>query len=158
MNQLLENEDSATFSITFNWFNAQDKDITFNIEVFTTQTDEKALMAQWQMNPNIFILTNIVNLLKQSTFIIWANINMSSATVEPRTQTRGWLTTTTNYSSQTFTVPIQKDTEREIFDYIDIDKVVNFITKIKEKSIADVLDIEAEQNELSEWFVWSCWD
>lgn len=131
MNQLLEDEDSATFSITFNGFNAQDEDITFDIEVFTSQADEIALMAQWKKNPNIFILTNIVNLLKQSTFVIGAEIDMHTVEVELRTLARGWFTTLVNYSSQTFTVPIQKNTEREVFDYIDVDKLLELIDKMK---------------------------
>ena len=129
INQLLEKEDSALFSITFNWFNAQDKNITFNIEVYTTQSDERSLMSKWKKNPNIFILTNIVNLLKQSSFIIGAEINTREVNVETRSITLGWLTTYVNYSSKDFTVPIQKDTEREIFDYIDIDSIDKLLSK-----------------------------
>ena len=129
INQLLEKEDSALFSITFNWFNAQDKNITFNIEVYTTQSDERSLMSKGKKNPNIFILTNIVNLLKQSSFIIGAEINTREVNVETRNITLWWLTTFVNYSSKDFTVPIQKDTEREIFDYIDIDSINQLLLK-----------------------------
>ena len=129
INQLLEKEDSALFSITFNWFNAQDKNITFNIEVYTTQSDERSLMAKGKKNPNIFILTNIVNLLKQSSFIIGSEINTREVNVETRNITLWWLTTFVNYSSKDFTVPIQKDTEREIFDYIDIDSINQLLQK-----------------------------
>ena len=34
ISQLLEKEDTTLFSITFNWFNAKDKKITFKIEVY----------------------------------------------------------------------------------------------------------------------------
>ena len=129
INQLLEKEDSALFSITFNWFNAEDRNITFNIEVYTTQSDERSLMAKWKKNPNIFILTNIVNLLKQSSFIIGSEINTKEVNVETRSITLWWLTTFVNYSSKDFTVPIQKDTEREIFDYIDIDSINKLLLK-----------------------------
>ena len=46
IDQLLEADQTALFSITFNGFNAQDKNITFNIEVYTNQNDEKSLMEQ----------------------------------------------------------------------------------------------------------------
>jgi hypothetical protein len=46
ISQLLEKEDTSLFSITFNGFNASDKSIQFNIEVYTNQKDEEALMAQ----------------------------------------------------------------------------------------------------------------
>ena len=127
INQLLENEDTAMFAITFNWFNAQSKDITFNIEVYTNQNDEKVLIAQWKKNPNIFILTNIINLLKQSSFIIGADINTKTINVETKQITMWWVTQVVNYSSQDFTVPIQRDTEREIFDYIDLDSVMKLV-------------------------------
>ena len=86
-------------------------------------------MAKWKKNPNIFILTNIVNLLKQSSFIIGSEINTREVNVETRSITLWWLTTFVNYSSKDFTVPIQKDTEREIFDYIDIDSINKLLLK-----------------------------
>ena len=133
ISQLLEKEDTTLFSITFNWFNARDKKITFKIEVYTNQDDERSLMAQWKKNPNIYILTNIINLLKQSSFIIWANINTKEVNVEPRTQTLWGITRKVNYSTMNFTVPIQKDTEREIFDYIDLDSIREFLDRINAK-------------------------
>lgn len=139
INQLLEKEDTAMFSITFNWFNAQDKNITFNIEVYTNQADERALLAQWKRNPNIFILTNIINLLKQSSFIIWAEINTKEVNVETRTLSMGWLTSVVNYSSKDFTVPIQKDTEREIFDYIDLEGIDKLLSK-HERNAEEISD------------------
>ena len=127
IDQLLEADQTALFSITFNGFNAQDKNITFNIEVYTNQNDEKSLMEQWKRNPNIFILTSIVNLLKQSSFIIGADISTKEVNVETRSLDLWWFTVWVNYSSQEFTVPIQKDTEREIFDYIDLDSIIKLL-------------------------------
>ena len=123
ISQLLEKEDTTLFSITFKWFNAQSKNISFNIEVYTNQEDERNLMAQWKRNPNIFILTNIINLLKQSSFIIWADINTNEINVDTKTINWGGISRTVNYSSMDFTVPIQRSTEREIFDYIDLESI-----------------------------------
>ena len=133
ISQLLEKWDTTLFSITFNWFNAQDKKITFNIEVYTNQDDEKSLLSQWKRNPNIFILTNIINLLKQSSFIIWADINTKEVNVETKTQKIWGISRNVNYSTMDFTVPIQKDTEREIFDYIDLDSIREFLDRINAK-------------------------
>ena len=58
---------------------------------------------------------------------------MNSVDVEERTLSRGGFTTNVNYSNQSFTVPIQKNTEREIFDYIDVNKVLEIIDKLKLK-------------------------
>ncbi len=129
VSQLLEKEDTSLFSITFNWFNAADKNIQFNIEVYTNQEDEKSLMSQGKRNPNIFILTNIINLLKQSSFIIWADINTKEINVTTRTLTQWWISRPVNYSTMDFSVPIQKKTEREIFDYIDLDAMKKLISE-----------------------------
>ena len=128
ISQLLEKEDTSLFSITFNGFNAKDKSIQFNIEVYTNQEDEKSLMQQWKRNPNIFILTNIINLLKQSTFIIGAEINTKEINVDTKTITQWGLTRKVNYSTMDFGVPIQKNTEREIFDYIDIESMAQLLS------------------------------
>lgn len=160
INQLLEKRDTSLFSITFNGFNAQDKNITFNIEVFTNQSDEKSLMAQWKRNPNIFILTNIINLLKQSSFIIWSEINTKEVNVETRSINIGWLSTLVNYSSKDFTVPIQKDTEREIFDYIDLDGIVKMLQKedeveneeMNDVDLSDEADVSIDEEEMFEWY------
>ncbi len=129
ISQLLEKEDTSLFSITFNWFNAEDKSIQFNIEVFTNQEDERTLIAQWKRNPNIFILTNIINLLKQSSFIIWADINIKEINVDTRTLDQWNIVRTVNYSTMDFTVPIQKNTEREIFDYIDLKSMKKLLSE-----------------------------
>ena len=148
ISQLLEKEDTTLFSITFKWFNAQAKNISFNIEVYTNQEDERNLLAQWKRNPNIFILTNIINLLKQSSFIIWADINTSEINVDTRTVTWWGISRVVNYSSMDFTVPIQKSTEREIFDYIDIESIKNLILERGIKSGGWNLDegINVENN------------
>ncbi len=128
ISQLLEKWDTTLFSITFNWFNAADKNIQFNVEVYTTQEDERALMAQWKKNPNIFILTNIINLLKQSSFILGADINTKEINVNTRMLNQWWISRPVNYSTMDFTVPIQKNTEREIFDYIDLDSMKKLLS------------------------------
>ena len=128
ISQLLEKEDTSLFSITFNWFNAADKSIQFNIEVYTNQEDERALIAQWKRNPNIFILTNIINLLKQSSFIIWADISPKEINVDTKILNQWWIDRPVNYSTMDFVVPIQKNTEREIFDYIDIESVKKLLS------------------------------
>ena len=129
ISQLLEKEDTTLFSITFNWFNAQDENIVFNVEVYTSQEDEKTLKLQWKKNPNIFILTNIINLLKQSSFIIGAEINTKEINVETKTLNWWGISRNVNYTSMDFSVPIQKDTEREIFDYIDLASIEKMISE-----------------------------
>lgn len=148
ISQLLEKEDTSLFSITFNWFNAEDKSIQFNIEVFTNQEDERTLIAQWKRNPNIFILTNIINLLKQSSFIIWADINIKEINVDTKSIDQWNLLRTVNYSTMDFTVPIQKNTEREIFDYIDLKSMKKLLSErwfVQSLRYADDTDVDEIQ-------------
>ena len=168
ISQLLEKEDTSLFSITFNGFNAKDKSIDFNIEVYTNQEDEKSLMQQWKRNPNIFILTNIINLLKQSSFIIWAEINTKEINVDTKTITQWWISRKVNYSTMDFGVPIQKNTEREIFDYIDLDSMQQLLTDrwFNESKENEANNEEANNYELNSeetatemmWDFWIDWD
>ena len=147
---------------TFNGFNAKDKNIQFNIEVYTNQEDEKALMQQWKRNPNIFILTNIINLLKQSSFIIWADINVDKVTVNKRTLNQWGISRKVNYSTMDFAVPIQKWTEREIFDYIDLESMKKLLLNRWFKDDIEIINEELltteETNIDSEEFTGDTWE
>jgi len=162
ISQLLERNDTSLFSITFNGFNAKDKNIQFNIEVYTNQEDEKALMQQWKRNPNIFILTNIINLLKQSSFIIWADINVDKVTVNKRTLNQWGISRKVNYSTMDFAVPIQKWTEREIFDYIDLESMKKLLLNRWFKDDIEIINEELltteETNIDSEEFTGDTWE
>ena len=155
ISQLLEKQDTTLFSITFNWFNASDKNIKFNIEVYTNQEDEKALMSKWKKNPNIFILTSIINLLKQSSFIIGWEINTKEINVDTRTLSQWSVSRTVNYSTMDFTVPIQKNTEREIFDYIDIDSMKRLLLDSWFKEEDEVT--KEEELETRDWEIDENW-
>ncbi|MDR2415737.1 MAG: hypothetical protein LBD75_03925 [Candidatus Peribacteria bacterium] len=71
---LLEHSDIPSFSILFHGSNAGQQTINFTIEINTTKQDELKLIENDKdkriKNPHIFILTNLINLLKQSVFII----------------------------------------------------------------------------------------
>jgi hypothetical protein len=125
LDKILETSNVPSFSILFNGFNAGSKTINFNIEVNTTKQDEKALIDKGIKNPHIFIFTSLINLLKQSVFIIGGDINTKTINITTRTIEIGNTPYTVNTSSKQFALPLQKSTEREIFDYIDIEALVN---------------------------------
>ena len=146
LDKLLEQTDRPpSFSILFNGFNASDKTINFNIEVNTTKQDETRLIEQGIKNPHIFIFTNLINLLKQSVFIIWGDINTKTITIDTRVVEVGNTPYTVNTSSKRFEVPLQKSTEREIFDYIDIEALL-------ENVIADIQEEEENWWNEDDWF------
>jgi hypothetical protein len=44
--------------------------MTFTVEVNTTLEDQKALVQQGIKSPHIYIISELIKLLKQSTFIV----------------------------------------------------------------------------------------
>jgi len=119
LDTFLEQKDITSFSILFNGFNAATKSIDFSVDINITKQDQLKLMEDKILNPQIFILTQIINLLKQSFFVIGANIDAKTIAVTTKTVTVGNTTYTVLNSRKNFSLPIQKETEREIFNYID---------------------------------------
>lgn len=155
IDQILEQSEIPNFSILFNGFNAWDESVNFNIEINTTKTDELKLIAKWIKSPHIFILTNLINLLKQSVFIIGADINTSSLDISTRDITIGNLSVPVNSSTKQFNLPIQKNTEREIFDYVQIDEMVEEMLEEKEKEIEEAETYTGSGFENSGSLVWN---
>jgi hypothetical protein len=91
--------------------------MSFKVEVNTSKQDEAALTAKWIINPHIFIVTNLLNLIKQSMYVISENIDTKQLNIAPKT-VKIWSTIiTVNNSVMNFVLPLQKSTEREISDY-----------------------------------------
>ncbi len=116
----LEQTEIPSFSIMFNGFNSNSSQIAFSINVDTFKQDELSLIDKGISNPHIFIVKNLINFLKQSKFILWKDITTKNIKVQPRTITIWSNQFNVNHSSMNFSLPIQKDTEREIFDFVDI--------------------------------------
>lgn len=115
----LEQTALPSFSILFQWFDPTKQAINFNIDVNTFQQDETALLKQWILNPHMLVITSLLNLFRQSTFIIWDTIDVKNLKIKPK-NIMIWSTEfVVNNSFMTFALPIQKLTEREITDFND---------------------------------------
>jgi hypothetical protein len=66
----------------------------------------------------VFILNNLINNLKQSKFILGRGISVKTLKTEAKTIEIGSTEFTINNSNKSFTVEIQKESEREIDDFI----------------------------------------
>jgi hypothetical protein len=119
INNQIEYNEMPSFSITFNSFDWKSNSITFSVEVNTTIEDETALIQQWIKSPHIFIISELIKLLKQSTFIVWKAIDARNVKVVPKVINVAWRQFNVQNSVNTYTLPIQKTTEREIFDFIE---------------------------------------
>jgi hypothetical protein len=81
----LEQTQLPSFSINFQSFDPTQKQISFTVEVNTTQQDEAALIAKGIINPQIFIITNLINLIKQSMFVMTDALNAKNIKITPKT-------------------------------------------------------------------------
>ena len=115
----LEYSNVPSFSITFNSFDGKSNSIAFTVEVNTLKEDEYVLLKQGIKSPHIFIVSELIQLLKQSTFIVGKAIDAKDIRVSSKPITIWGSKYMVNNSVKTFTLPIQKNTEREIFDYVD---------------------------------------
>lgn len=118
----LEQTEIPSFSIMFNGFSSNSNQISFSINVDTFKQDELSLIEKGISNPHIFIVKNLINFLKQSKFILWKDITTKNIKVQPKTITIWSNQFNVNHSAMNFSLPIQKDTEREIFDFVEIIK------------------------------------
>lgn len=115
----LEQTDLPSFSITFKKYDPTQKQISFTVDVNTFKQDEIALIKKGIINPHIFILSNLLNLIKQSIFVVSENIDAKSIKITPKIIKIGSSVYNVNNSTMDFVLPIQKWSEREISDYID---------------------------------------
>lgn len=120
----LENAQLPSFSITFNDFDSKSGEISFSVEVNTLKEDEYALIREWIKSPHIFIVSELIKLLKQSTFILGKSIDIKEMQVSEKEEELWGTTYKYHTSSKTFTLPIQKNTKREIFDYVESYKML----------------------------------
>ncbi len=129
INNKLEFSTMPSFSITFNSFDGKSNSIAFTIEVNTLKEDEYALIQQGVKSPHIFIVSELIKLLKQSTFILGKAIDAKDIKVTPKQVSIWNAKYLVNNSIKNFNLPIQKTTEREIFDFTD-----TYISRLQTKS------------------------
>ena len=115
----LEQSDLPSFSINFKRYDPNQQEISFSVDVNTFKQDEIALIKKGIINPHIFILSNLLNLIKQSVFVVSENIDAKSIKITPKVIKIGSSIFNVNNSTMDFILPIQKSAEREISDYID---------------------------------------
>lgn len=160
----LEYSNVPSFSITFNSFDGKSNSIGFTVEVNTLKEDEYALVQQGVKSPHIFIVSELIKLLKQSTFIVGKAIDAKDIKVSPKQITIWGSKYTVNNSVKNFNLPIQKTTDREIFDFVEKynPKVQEVIEDKEAKS--EILWKITSSSELSQgtWvlqteLLWSSW-
>lgn len=115
----LEQTEIPSFSIVFRRFDPTKDQITFSIDVNTFQKDEIALLQKNILNPHVFVVTQLLNLLKESIFIVGESIDIKKLDVENKVVQIGSQQFNIKNSQMTFSLPIQKSTQREISDFVE---------------------------------------
>lgn len=118
------NDEYSRLSIVMNDFNPGSNQISFTVEVNTYAKDEQSIKDNYKClieNPHLFIISNLIYLLKESHFILWKDIEIDSLNPSQK-NVKVWNEIRTVSSSRyPFNVPIQKVTEKEIYDRVDLD-------------------------------------
>ena len=118
----LETSSVASIKIDFNRFDPNAKNLAFEVTISTLAEDEVAFLAKGVLNPHVFILSTLVNLLKQSLFVIGDSISVQNITVKDQNLTVWNVQIPIKTSSMSFNLPLQNSSEREIFDFLDMTK------------------------------------
>jgi hypothetical protein len=79
------------------------------------------LTKRWIINPHIFIVTNLLNLITQSLYVLSESVDAKTLKITPKTIKIGSTVFTVNNSTMDFILPIQQSTQREITDYTTTD-------------------------------------
>ena len=118
INDKLEWTEIPSFSIKFKGFDPKDKKMTFDIEINTFKEDEIELAKNWILSPHSFILNSLINNLKLSRVIVSESIEVRSIKVTQNVVTFWSTEFIVNTSNNTFTVPIKKENQIEIDDFV----------------------------------------
>lgn len=116
---MLESESLPILSILLNSLDPNNNTISFTIDINTYSDDEKNLLSEWILNPNVFISTSLINSLRKSHMILGSSIKIDNLKVNKKdVKNSDWTSSKANNSSFVFTIPIQKSVEKEIYDYV----------------------------------------
>lgn len=116
----LERTELPSFNIVFQRFDKNNDKVTFTIDINTLKQDELELIKSWILDePVIFIMDKLINNLKRSRYIKGNEIKIPSLRVQSKKIKIGITEFLVNTISRSFELPIQKDSEREIYDFVE---------------------------------------
>lgn len=113
----LESSDFPSLAIDIKSFDPTQNTISFDIDINTFKEDELQLLSKGILNPHIYLATKIINLLRESKFIVAEPINLSTLKVTKKKVRIGVQDFAVSNSTFDFILPLQKNAEREIYDF-----------------------------------------
>ena len=116
----LENTKFPSLDLTVDSIDPVNSTLSLKIEINTLPEDEVTLTRdRGILNPHIYLITSVVNYLRESRYVITNNIKLSTLNIDKKTVKIWWQTITVNASTYSFTLPLQKEVVREIYDFAD---------------------------------------
>lgn len=116
MHVQVEQTSIPQFVVTLQNYDPNKQTITFNLSINTFPEDERDLLEQWIVNPHLHLVGTIVDTIKQNKFIVWSAVSARNINVTPRVVTIWSNQIRINTSILTFTLPLQRPSQTEIFD------------------------------------------
>ena len=113
----LEQSELPSLQIDFDRFAPNAQSLGFRVIVNTLPEDEREFLNNGIINPHIFIISQLVNLLKQSLFVIGDSINVNTLDIQRSSITIGDIQVPVSTSKMKFNLPLQNDSQREISDF-----------------------------------------
>ena len=117
--QKLDKEKLPALVITFNNFDPITSTIKFSIEINSFDSTYEQLRGNGVnvTSPHEFMVTNLINLIRQSRLIKSENIKIQNQTIQT-TNVKEWSLIYKKYTSKyDFELPVQKSVEREVSDF-----------------------------------------
>ncbi len=116
----LENTDFQSIDVSVTSIDTVNNSISLMVDINTFKDDEAKLMSsKWVLNPHIYLITSIINQLRESRYVLTDSININTLNVNKKKVRVGWQTVNVNSSSFNFTLPLQKEVQREVYDFSD---------------------------------------
>lgn len=125
INNKLEQSEIPSLQIAFDNFSPHTQSLGFDVTINTLPEDESIFLEKGILNPHIFIISTLVNLLRQSLVVIWESINVNKLNIKPKILTVGDIKIPVNTSSMKFNLPLQSSSQREIYDFFNFDAPID---------------------------------
>ena len=114
----IETDPKPIVSLVLNNLDPQKWTVSFKVEISIPQQVYVQLLKKLpSQEPNLFVVSQMINLLRGSHFIVGDGLKIDSIKVNLKKEKIGKAIKNYYVSSYTFTVPIQKQSQVEIYDF-----------------------------------------
>ena len=111
IDQKLENTLLPSLSLVFRDFDPVNNELTIVISVNTLAQDQEELLQKNILNPHVYVVSKMINLLRQSKFILSEDIVLHQLDIQRDVLYVGSNEVPVSNTTMEFTLPLQKSTQ-----------------------------------------------